>query len=250
MRRISFRIVLAAFLLPLAGWSAQAAEIHVLAPTGVVFGLQALAKSFTQETGTVVDFSFSGEGLIPGRLDSAMLADVVVLTSEHMDAVDQKGALKAGSKTKLGRDEIGYIVKAGMPHPDISTPDKFLAALLAADLVIYNDPAAGGAGGVIVGDILKGPKFAAVKTLLLHNAFPVQVLTPVGNQVVLEPLTEVPGTPGFDVVGTVPAFWPGYVDFSVAVAAKSAAPDAGLAFLHYITRLEAASVWKTAGLDQ
>jgi molybdate transport system substrate-binding protein len=250
MRRISFRIVLAAILLPLAGWSAEAAEIHVLAPTGVFYGLQTLAKSFTQETGTVVDFGFSGEGLIPGRLDSVMPADVVVMTPANMDLVDKKGALKAGSKTKLGRDMIGYMVKAGMPHPDISTPDKFRAALLAADLVVYNDPAGGSAGGVVVGNIFKDPKLAGVKTLWLHNALPVQVLTPVGNQVVLEPLTEVAGAPGFDVVGTIPAFWPGYIDFSVAVAAKSTAPDAAQAFLRYITRPEAAAVWKTAGLDQ
>jgi molybdate transport system substrate-binding protein len=250
MRRIFSRIAIAAFFMPLAGLSAGAAEIHVLAPTSIVFGLQSLAKSFTQETGTVVDFSFGNAGTIPGKLDSAMPADVVVLPPDDMDAVEKKGALKAGTKTDLGRDKIGYIVKAGMPHPDISTPEKFRAALLVANLVIYNDPASGSAGGAVVGNILKDPAFAGVKPLLLHNVFPVQILTLQGNQIVLEPLSEVAPVPGFDVVGTIPAPWPGYVDFAVAIPAKSTASDAGLAFLHYITRPEAAAVWKSAGLDR
>jgi molybdate transport system substrate-binding protein len=248
--RIFLAIALAALTVPLAGFNAGAAEIHVLAPTSIVFGLQTLAKSFTQETGTIVDFNFGNAGTIPGKLESGAPADVVVLPAADMDAIDQKGALKAGTKTNLGRDEIGYIVKAGRPHPDISTPEKFRAALLAADLVIYNDPASGSAGGAIVGEILKEPQLAAVKLVLLHNVFPVQNVTPVGNQVILEPVSEMGGMPGFEVVGTIPAYWPRHLDFSVAVPAKSTASDAGLAFLHYITRPEAAAIWKTAGLNQ
>ncbi|HEV2618886.1 MAG TPA: substrate-binding domain-containing protein, partial [Acidobacteriaceae bacterium] len=177
MRRIFFPIALSALILSFVGSIADAAEIHVLAPSGIVYGLQALAKSFTAETGTVVDFNFSGAGLIPAKLETPVPADVVVLMPNDMDSVEQKGLLKPGTRTKLGRDEIGYIVKAGSPHPDISTPDKLRAALLAADLVIYNDPAAGSASGVVIADVLKDPKLAGIKTLLLHNVFPVQVLT-------------------------------------------------------------------------
>jgi molybdate transport system substrate-binding protein len=250
MRRIFSHIAVAAFFMPLAGLNAGAAEIHVLAPSGLAYGLQGLAKSFTQETGTVVDFGFGNAGTIPGKLDSAMPADVVVLQPDDMDAVEKKGALKPGTRTELGHDRMGYFVKAGAPHPDISTPEKFRAALLAADLVIYNDPASGSAGGAIVGNILKEPGLARVKSVLLHNVFPAQILTLQGNQIVLEPLSDVAPVPGFDMVGTIPAPWPSYVDFQIAIPAKSTASDAGLAFLHYITRPEATAVWKSAGLDR
>jgi molybdate transport system substrate-binding protein len=248
MRRIPSAFALAALFLPLVGLNAGAAEIHVLAPTSLVFGLQAFAKSYTQETGTTVTFNFGNAGTIPGKLDSGVPADVVVLSAADMEAVDAKGALAAGSKTNLGRDEIGFIVKAGAPHPDISTPDKFRAALLAASLVIYNDPTSGSASGVIVGDIIKDPKLAGVKVMLLHNAFPVQIVTLTGTQTVLEPLSEIGTMPGFDVVGIIPAT--AHVDFSIAVPAKSTQADAGLAFLRYITRPEAAAGWKAAGLDR
>jgi molybdate transport system substrate-binding protein len=137
---------------------------------------------------------------------------------------------------------------AGAPHPDISTPDKLRAALLAASLVIYNDPASGSGGGAVVGEIMKDPKLANVKSLLLHNAFPVQIVTPTGSQTILEPLSEIGPVPGFDVVGIIPST--AHVDFSIAVPGKSTQADAGLAFLHYITRPEAAAGWKAAGLDR
>ena len=40
---------------------------------------------------------------------------------------------------------MGVAVLKGAPKPDISTPDAFKRALLAAKAVAYTDPASGGA---------------------------------------------------------------------------------------------------------
>jgi len=247
MRRIFPALAVA--LLLASPLTAAAAEIHVLAPTSLVFGLQAFAKSYTQETGNTVTFNFGGGGTIPGKLaDNNVPADVVIMSADDIDAAQAKGALAAGSKTVLGRDPVGYLVKAGAPHPDISTPDKLTAAMLAADLVVYTDPNSGSASGVVVRDILKDPRLAKARLLILHNALPVLVSTLTGTQALLEPLTEIGPTTGFDVVGVIPSTT--HVDFSIAVPARSTQTDAGLAFLHYITRPEAAASWKAAGLDR
>jgi molybdate transport system substrate-binding protein len=248
MRRIFFRIAVAALFLPLAGFCASAAEIHVLSPTALGAGMRAQAKSFTQETGTVVDFTFASAVTIPAMLDSDAPADLVVLPAADMDAVDQKGTLKAGTKATLGRVETAFLVKAGAPHPDISTPEKFRAALLAAGSVAVNDPSTGSAGGVIVARMLKDPQFAGVKTKLVNG--PGAAIAQGNADVALQLMSEVNLALGIEVVGTIPASWQTHLDFSVAVPAKSTASDAGLAFLRYITRPEAAAVWKTAGLDR
>ena len=49
---------------------------------------------------------------------------------------------------------MGVAAKAGAPKPDISTPEKLKAALLAAKSVAYTDPAGGGASGVLVAKML------------------------------------------------------------------------------------------------
>jgi molybdate transport system substrate-binding protein len=248
MRRILFQIALTALLLPLAGPRANAAEIHVLAPTGVSVGLRALGKNFTDETGTVVDFTFANAVTLPAMLDSDTPADLIVLPAADMEAAGQKGALKAGTKTALGRVEIAVLVKTGAPHPDISTPEKFRAALLAANSVAVNDPASGSAAGLIVAKMLKDPQFAGVKVKVVSG--PGMAIKQGVADVALQSMSEVNPALGIEAVGPIPPSWQAHLDFSVAVPAKSTASDAGLAFLHYITRPEAAAVWKTAGLDR
>jgi molybdate transport system substrate-binding protein len=241
--------IIAILLLPLAGVKAGAAEIHVLSPNALSASLRELAKSFTQETGTVVDFTFANAGTIPGTLESDAPADLVVLPVADMDAVDQKGALNPGTKRGLGRVEMAFLVKAGAPHPDISTPEKFRAALLAASSVAINDPSTGSAGGVILARVFKDPQFSGVKFKLVPKG-PGNVMAQGGAEVALQSMSEVVSTPGLEIVGPIPAFWQAHLDFSVAVPLKSVTPDAGLAFLHYITRPEAASVWKAGGVDR
>jgi molybdate transport system substrate-binding protein len=248
MRRIFSRIAVAAFFLPLAVLCASAAEIHVVAPAGTAFGMQSLAKSFTQETGTVVDFDFPNAVAIPGMLDGDAPVDLVVLPAADMDAAEQKGTLKAGTKTALGRVEIAFLVKKGAPHPDVSTPEKLRAALLAEGPVAVNDPAAGSTGGVIVARMLKDPQFAGVKTV--SNNGPAFAITHDSAKIGLQLRSEVNPTLPVEVVAPIPASLQAHLDFSVAIAAKSTAPDAGRAFLHYITRPQAAAVWKSAGLDR
>lgn len=248
MRRIFSRIAVAAFFLPLAGLCAGAAEIHVLSPTGLGAGMRAQAKSFTQETGTVVDFTFANAVTIPATLDSDAPADLVVLPAADMDAIDKKGALKPGTRTALGHVEIALLIKKGAAHPDISTPEKFRAALLAAGPVAVNDPASGSAGGVIVARLLKDPQFAGVKTII--NNGPGFAISQGSADFGLQLMSEVNPALPIEVVGPIPAVLQAHLDFSVAIPAKSTASDAGLAFLHYITRPEAAVIWKSAGLDR
>jgi molybdate transport system substrate-binding protein len=248
MRRIFSRIAVAAVFLMLAGPCASAAEIHVLSPTALAAGMRTLAKSFTQETGTVVDFTFAGAAAIPAMLDGDAPADLVILPAADMDAIDQKSALRAGTKTTLGRVETAFLVKVGAPHPDISTPEKFRAALLAAGSVAVNDPATGSAGGVVVAKMLRDPQFADAKIKLVSG--PGAAIAQGNAEVALQLMSEVNPALGIEAVGSIPAVWQTHLDFSVALPAKSTASDAGLAFLRYITRPEAAAVWKSAGLDR
>ncbi len=249
MRRTLLASLMALFCLSFAAPSAKAAEIHVLSPTGVRAGMEVLAKGFTQQTGTVVDLSFANAGTIPATLASNEPADLVVLPTADMDAVEQKGALKADTKIRLGRVEMAFLVKAGAPHPDISTPEKFRAALLAARSVAINDPSTGSAGGMILARVFQDPQFAGVKFKLVP-AGPGRVMAQGGAEVAIQSMSEVISSPGLEIVGPLPPVWQAHLDFSAAVPAKSMSSDVGLAFLRYITRPEAAAVWEKVGVDR
>src|SRR6185436_6112405 len=119
-------------------------EIRALSP-GVTYnaGLLDLAEAFTKETGTKVSVTSTGMGRIVNEIKTAMPpADVIFLPLELMSTLALDGGIKE-TYMPLGRVEVGLAVRAGAPHPDISTVDKLRAALLTAKAVMYSNPATG-----------------------------------------------------------------------------------------------------------
>jgi molybdate transport system substrate-binding protein len=124
---------------------AAAREIHVLSP-GVTYnaGLLDLAEAFTKETRIKVTVTSTGMGRIVNEIKTATPpADAIFLPLELMSTLALDGGIKPGTYTPLGRVEVGLAVRAGAPHPDISTVEKLRAALLPAKAVMYSNPATG-----------------------------------------------------------------------------------------------------------
>ncbi len=55
----------------------------------------------------------------------------------------ERARVSADSRVELVQSKIGMAVKAGAPHPDISTVDALKRTLLAAKSVAYSDSASG-----------------------------------------------------------------------------------------------------------
>lgn len=51
-----------------------------------------------------------------------------------------------------------------------------------------------------------------------------------------------------ELVGPLPRDLAAWIDMATAVSTRSTNPDAALAFIRYVTRPEAAAVWKAKGL--
>ena len=98
---------------------------------------------------------------IPDRVHSEP-TDVFFLEPELMGPLAHGDT--AGPATALGQVHIGLAVKAGAPHPDISTTPKLIAALKSAKGVVYSnpDPARGSMVAKMVDALLKRPDFAGV----------------------------------------------------------------------------------------
>jgi molybdate transport system substrate-binding protein len=147
----------------------------------------------------------------------------------------------------LGRIAVGVAVKAGAKVPDISTPQKFVAALLAAKGVGYADPKAGTSAGRVIDQMLRAPEFARVKRV------PVQGLAVTALQngqadIVLQMLPELAANKDVAVAGPVPENYGAGVDFSAGIAVQTVDAVQAQAFINFISDRSNAPVWKSNGL--
>jgi molybdate transport system substrate-binding protein len=228
-----------------------AADIRVLSP-GVVYnaGLLDLAAAFTKETGKKVAVSSDGMGRIVNDVKTATPpADVIMLPLELMSTLALDNGIK-GSYTPLGRVEVGLAVRAGAPHPDISTVEKFKTAILGAKAVMYSNPAGGSMVGHIADTLVKRPEFAGVHAVISTRGEGGQALARGEGDMALQLICEILPYKEIELVGPLPRELAAWIDNATAVSARSMHPDDALAFIRYMTRPEAAAVWKAKGLNR
>jgi molybdate transport system substrate-binding protein len=219
-----------------------AASLTVLSPASAAPGIRALAAQYTARTGIAVTLAGGGRDKIFATLKAGGPADVVVLpTNDFVDTPSVTGM------TPLGRIVVGVGVKAGTKAPDVSTPEKFRSALLAAKGVAYADPAAGTSAGKMIDQMLSAPEFKGVKRV------PVQGLAMTalaGGQadIALQMLPELAANKEVALAGPVPENYAASVDFSAGIAASTTDALQAQAFINFLTDHQNAAVWKANGL--
>jgi molybdate transport system substrate-binding protein len=239
------RLYLAAFLL-LLPVGVQAAEITVYSPQIVNAPLRKLADAWTAQTGNKVTFA----GFNVGRVRTAVTTDVApadVMVAPTNGFAEYVGKQVAGSARPLGRIVFGVVVKKGGAHPDISSKAKFIAFAQKAGVIAHADPKNGSLTGAMVEDLLKRPEFAGVE------ARPIKGM--IGDAIGRGDaefgggaITEILMAKDAELIAPFPDELGLHVDLSAAVLKVSSAPSEAEAFLRYVTRPEAAQVWKEGGV--
>jgi molybdate transport system substrate-binding protein len=240
-------VLIAAALVVLMPLAAEAAEITVFAPGITTAGLRKLANAWTIETGNRVNLIGGTVGAVKTDVTSDMPGDIVMVPVDELKDTEIAAKLKPGTTAPVGRILFGLIVKAGAPHPDISTVKKFAAALKAGSGVGFNDPATQSLGGQMVAAMLMRPQFKGVNAVPLKQGAAGGVTdgtVPMAGGTRSEQL----GNPNIELVGLFPDALKMHIDMSAAVLANSKAPAAAEEFVHYIARAEAASAWNDCGV--
>ncbi len=240
---------LAAFLFLLAV-PVQAAELKILTPPVVEHaGLKELVEDFTKQTGIKVTLTVGEMLKIPGRVKSET-TDVFFLESSLMSQL-APGDM-ASAPVELGRVHIGLAVKAGAPHPDISTLPKFIAALKTAKGVTYSnpDPVRGSMVAKMAHAMMQRPDFAGVHGVISSKGNGVSGLINGEGDMALQLISEILPVKEVELVGKLPDELKAHMDISLAVSSKAADPAEAKAFIAFVMRPEAYKVWNAKGLDR
>jgi molybdate transport system substrate-binding protein len=231
---------------------ARADELIVFSAGAVRAIVTELSEAFRQETGHAVALSFGTVGVTRGKIASGAPVDVVIMTDTAVDDVIREGGLVVGSRSDLARTGMGVGVRDGAPRSDISTPEAFKATLLAAKSLVYVDPAQGATSGIHFKSVLERLGIAdavRAKTQLVAGGYPAEKVASGEAELVVHQISEIVPVKGVVMIGPLPADLQKVTVYSAGLAARSTHPEAGRAFVAFLTRPAFRAKFAAAGLD-
>ncbi len=229
------------------------AEIKVMSAGAVKAMVAALGAEFERASGNKLNLVFNTAGSLRDRIKGGEAADLVILSESLIASIDKLGLVVPGSITDLGRTVTGVVVREGAPLPDISTPEAFKQALLAARSVAYTDPKAGGSGGIMFAALLEKMGIADAinkKALLGKGGVDVTIAIVEGRaEIGTTFISEVLPIKGATVVGPLPGELHNVNTYTAAIHAGATSRDGAADFLRFLTNPATRSRWTEAGLE-
>ncbi|MGH6665830.1 MAG: molybdate ABC transporter substrate-binding protein [Pseudolabrys sp.] len=246
------KVLIALTAIMVTSMSASAAEIHVMSGGAPKEVFARLTPKFEAQTGNKVKFTYAVITALREKLAAGEKADVLVLPVPVLDGLAKEGKVRADARATFGNLGISVVVKEGASKPDISTKEKFKAALLAAKSVVHATPGQTPSGNHMAKVIEQLGIVDAMAKKTIHKpalAGGVQLVSSGEAELGIYPASEVAGVKGIAIVGPLPAGVDLTIVYGGAAAAGSAAPDAAAAFVKFMAAPENRAAWKNAGFD-
>jgi molybdate transport system substrate-binding protein len=237
----------------LPGIAVAQTELRVFSGGAMSEPVREAGDAFAKRAGHRIVYVVDTTGALQKRLAAGERADVIVVTSTAVQALEKAGRVAAGSRVDLARALIGVGIKAGAPSPDLSTTESFKAALLKAKSVSYVNPASGGTSGTYFEGLLQRMGIAAAikpKTVYRTQGSEVAAAVAAGEaEIGITFTSELAPTPGVKVAGTLPADIQLPTIYAAGVVSNAANPAAARALIGALAGAEGRAALKKAGLE-
>lgn len=209
-----------------------------------------LLPDFKRQTGHDVAFTFAVTKAVDDRLRAGETPDVLVLPTSVLDGYQKDGIARAEDRAVFGVVSINVVVRKGAPTPDISTTEKVKRMLLASRSIALAAPGLTPSGIHLAKIFDRLGLTEALKDKLVHRAALQGGVELVANGEVelgLYPKSEVVTFDSLTVVGPLPPDIQLNTIYGAAVTTTTAAPEAGAAFIAFMSAPDKRQVWTDGG---
>jgi len=230
-------------------------NIKVLSSTAMKTSMDVLMPQFEQASGHKASFSYGPSPRMAKQVADGEANDVAIVTDKAVDDLIKQGRIVPGTRTDIAHSAMALAVQPGAPKPDISTPEKFKQAMLAAQSLGMSNPVGGGvSGGILIGIFEQlgiaqqmTPKltFGAGGPAGLIGYLLVRKEVEVG----IQQMPELMAVPGIDIIGKLPFGMRTVSVFSAGLSSAAKEPVAARALLAFLTTPKAKTVIRSMGME-
>jgi len=221
-------------------------EIRVFSTIGMRTVLEELAPGFELAHGCTVARVYDSSVAAMKRIAAGETGDAAVFTAAAIDDLIAQGRMLA--RTDLTHSFVGVAVRRGAPRPDISTPDKFKSALLAAKSVAHSKTGASGLYFVSLTERLGIADAIKAKAVVIDGI--VGTLAARGEaEIAVQQISELMQADGVDIVGRLPDELQSVTVFSAGVFTASTQSELARAFVADLASPAHAALIRRNGME-
>jgi molybdate transport system substrate-binding protein len=231
---------------------ACAEEIRLLSAASMQTVLAEIVGDFERNSGHKLTIQYNTMGAITDRVSGGEQADLVISSPASIATLASRGKIDAKTPVTIARTGVGIVVPAGTPKPAITGIDDFRRALLAAKVIVYANPAGGGAAGIHVARLIAKLGLAdelKPKIKLGAGGDVTEVTLAQGEGALgVTQVSEIVGKPGAQLV-SLPDELQNYTGFVAGIPAGAKQSEAVAAFITFLKSPGAIAVIKAKGMQ-
>ena len=229
-------------------------EVAVVTSGGLAAAYDVLAPKFEEETGirlaTAYGASTGGApDSIPARLERGERFDVLIMSQAGLDDLAARDLVRPGTRVDLASSSIGMAVREGAPLPDISTPEAFAEALLAAESIGYSASVSGTYVSTELFPRLGLADELAPKSRRIVSERVAAVVARGEIEIGFQQVSEILSIEGAAYAGPLPAEYQRVTTFSAGIAADAGNPDGAQRLIDFLASEAAAPTIAETGLE-
>lgn len=209
-----------------------------------------LSPDFSKASGLAVEMIFAPPSATLDFVRKGGAADIVIATPAGVDELVAENLIASGTSRAVAKMIMGLAVGPNEPKPDISTAEKFKAALLAAKSVIHADPATGSpsAAHFLKVCVRLGIADDVKRKTIMRSGLVAPAVASGEAAMAVQQLAELMLVPGVQVLGPFPDELQNVMPLSAGVHAKSAVAPAAQKMIALLAAPESRKIVEQAGL--
>lgn len=224
-------------------------RIHGISSMATRPVLAELAGAFRARNGVDVAFESVGGVDAAKRVQAGESYDLAVLDAEALEKLVATGRVVPDSQAALVRSGVAIAVRAGAPHPDVSSEEALKRAVLAARSIGHST---GPSGTALLGLFERWGILDALRPRIVQAppGVPVGKLVADGQvELGFQQYSEMMNVPGIDVLGPMPPGCGIVSVFSAGLCAASTQPEAVRELIDFMQSPAAAEAKRRHGME-